>query len=211
MSRIRSIALGAVIAIVAILAGALVARTLMRTGAPQPAALASGTLLEPARPLPAPLQFIDQDGAPFDGSRLQGRWSFMFFGFTSCPDVCPMTLGTLAQTEKLLADLPEAQRPQVILVSVDPQRDTPDQLSSYVRFFSPSFVGITAPQEQVNEFARQMGAVVAISPLEGGGYTVDHSAAIFLVDPSGEMRALFSAPHTAEQLAADYRTLVAGG
>lgn len=206
MSRTRSIALGAVVAIVALLAGALISHVLLQSSDTQPA-LVSGTLLEPARPLP-PLEFIDQARQPFDAGRLQGRWTLMFFGFTSCPDVCPTTLATLAQTEKLLGDLPGAQRPQVVFVSVDPQRDTPEQLASYVQFFDPGFVGITATQERIERFTREMGVVVAITPLEGGGYTVDHSAAIFLVDPNGAMRALFSAPHSAQQLAADYRKVV---
>ncbi len=215
MSRIQPIALAIAVAIVAIVAGMLLSRALMQPVAPaQP--LASGTLLDPPRALPAMPEapeggFVDQDQQPFDSERLQERWSLMFFGFTSCPDICPMTLGMLAQTEKLLADLPAAQRPQVILVSVDAQRDTPAQLSSYVKFFSPSFTGITAPQDVIEDFARQMGVVVAITPLEGGGYTVDHSASIFLVDPQGAMRALFSAPHTAAQLAEDYRRVIAAG
>ena len=175
--------------------------------------------------------FVDQDRRAFGLERLEGRWSLMFFGFTNCPDICPMTLGMLAQAEKQLMDLPPAQRPQVILVSVDARRDTPEQLASYVRFFGPSFTGITAPQEFVEDFARRMGVVVAITPIAGGemqdgefqkdgmhgedesghgdNYTVDHSASIFLIDPRGAMRALFSASHTADAIAADYRRVVA--
>ncbi|WP_066920985.1 SCO family protein [Steroidobacter denitrificans] len=169
--------------------------------------------------------FVDQDRQTFDLERLEGHWSLMFFGFTNCPDICPMTLGTLAQTEKQLMDLPPAQRPQVILVSVDARRDTPEQLATYVKFFSPSFTGITAPQEIVEEFARRMGVVVAIAPIGSGGiqadgtpgdssgnhdsYTVDHSTSIFLIDPHGAMRALFSPAHSAAAIAADYRRVIA--
>ena len=96
----------------------------------------------------------------------------------------------LAQARKALADLPPAQRPQIVLVSVDPQRDTPEQLASYVRFFSPSFTGVTGTQDAIDEFTRALGVPVAISALENGDYTVDHSAAIFLIDPHGAMRAL---------------------
>jgi cytochrome oxidase Cu insertion factor (SCO1/SenC/PrrC family) len=214
----------------------------------------------PASAAPA-AGFIDQDRQAFGLDRLEGRWSLMFFGFTNCPDICPMTLGTLAQAEKQLEDLPQAQRPQVILVSVDARRDTPERLASYVRFFGPSFTGITAPQEIVEDFARQMGVVVAITPIapsstqasstqasatqanetqanetqanetqanetqdsemqdgqtqpegesnHGDNYTVDHSASIFLIDPRGTMRALFSPSHTAEAIAADYRRVIA--
>jgi protein SCO1/2 len=205
MSRIRSIALGAVVAIVALGAGLLLSRALLAPTT-QPNVLATGTLLTPARPLPS-MAFTDQDGAKFDDARLQGRWSLMFFGFTSCPDVCPATLTLLAQVEKQLADLPAERRPQIVLVSVDPQRDTPEQLAKYVRFFSPTFIGIRAEEPQIDEFTRNLGVPVARTPTGDGGYTVDHSGSIFAIDPSGRMRALFSPPHDAAALAADLRRL----
>lgn len=207
MSRNQSIALAAVVAIVALGAGALLSRAMLqREGSGSAIATAVATVVEPSRPLPE-MGFVDQADAPFGNDRLRGHWSLMFFGFTSCPDVCPATLGMLAQTEKMLADLPQAQRPHVILVSVDPKRDTPEKLAAYVKFFSPSFTGITAPQEKVDAFTRQLGVPVAFTPVEGG-YMVDHSAAIFLIDPEGAMRALFSAPHTPKLIAEDYRRIV---
>jgi protein SCO1 len=205
MSRFQSLALAIVVGIVAVVAGMLLSRQLMPGSA---VALASGTLLEPARPLPA-IDFVDQHGAAFGPERLRGRWSLMFFGFTSCPDICPATLAVLAQVEKLLADLPADRRPQIVLVSVDPKRDKPEQLAAYVKFFSPSFTGITGTQDAVDEFTRQMGVPIAITQLDGGGYTVDHSASIFLINPAGEMRALFSTPHTPKLIADDYRAVVA--
>jgi protein SCO1 len=208
MSRNQSIALAVVVAIVAVTAGMLASRALLeRAESTQQPALATGTALNPPRPLPA-LDFIDQDGQPFGAERLQGRWSLLFFGFTSCPDVCPTTLAMLAQVEKRLADLPQTQRPQVILVSVDPQRDTPAQLAAYVKFFSPSFTGITATQSVVDEFTRQMGVPVAITKLPEGGYTVDHSASIFLVNPQGALQALFSPPHSPQPIIDDYQRIV---
>jgi len=206
MTRTRSIALAALVAIVAIAAGMLASRAVFEHAAPT--ALAAGTLLSPPRPLPQG-RFTDQDGAAFDPRRLRGHWSLMFFGFTSCPDVCPTTLAMLAQVRKSLADLPQAQRPQVILVSVDPRRDTPQRLAAYVRYFDPAFLGITTGDQQaLEEFARQMGVVVSVSELPDGNYTVDHSAAVFLVDPQAALRALFSPPHSAQLIAADYRHIV---
>jgi protein SCO1/2 len=206
MTRIKSIGLAALVAIVAIAAGMLLSRTLLnRAGAPT---LAKATLLEPSRPLPA-MAFVDEQGQPFGPERLRGHWSILFFGFTHCPDVCPMTLALLAQVEKNLTDLPAEQRPRIILVSVDPQRDTPEQLAKYVKSFSPTFTGITGEQEAIHEFALKMGVPVAISPLPGGNYTVDHSAAIFIVDPSGALRALSSTPHAVPLIAEDYRSVVA--
>jgi protein SCO1/2 len=170
--------------------------------------LAKATLIEPARPLP-PMAFIDQQGQPFGLEQLRGHWSILFFGFTSCPDVCPTTLALLAQVEKKLADLPAEQRPHIVLVSVDPQRDTPERLARYVKSFSPTFTGITGEPAAMQEFALKMGVPVAISEQAGGNYTVDHSAAIFVVDPNGALRALSSTPHEVPVIAEDYRSLVA--
>jgi protein SCO1/2 len=200
----------AIVAIVAALGGALVARNVL-TGRPAVTqeAMTAGTLLQPPRPI-SRLALIDHDGQPFDLSRLQNRWSLLFFGFTNCPDVCPATLTVLTQVERKLQDLPEAQRPQIVLVSVDPERDTPEHLKRYVSHFSPAFIGITGSTEAVEDFTRVMMVPVAIHHLPNGGYTVDHSAAIFLIDPNGAMHALFSTPHDASKIAADYRLLVSG-
>jgi protein SCO1/2 len=206
MSRAKSIGLAALVAIVAIAAGMLLSRALLdRSGGPT---LAKATLLDPARPLP-PLAFTDQDGQPFGLEQLRGHWSILFFGFTSCPDICPTTLALLAQVEKKLADLPAEQRPHIVLVSVDPRRDTPERLAQYVKSFSPTFTGITSDQAAVQEFALKMGVPVAISEQAGGSYTVDHSAAIFIVDPSGALRALSSTPHEVPIIAEDFRSIVA--
>lgn len=206
MTRNQSIGLAAVVAIVAIAGGMLLSRVLLdRTGGPT---LAKATLLEPARPLP-PMSFVDERGQPFGPERLHGHWSILFFGFTHCPDVCPTTLALLAQVEKQLTDLPTEQRPQIILMSVDPERDTPEQLAKYVKTFSPTFTGVTGDQAAMHEFALKLGVPVAITELPSGGYTVDHSAAIFVIDPSGSMRALSSTPHEVSIIASDYRSIVA--
>lgn len=203
----RQIVTAALLAIVALAAGMLLARALM-PGAPAQLELAQATVLEPPRPLPQ-FELIDQHGKPFGPERLRGHWSLLFFGFTNCPDVCPMTLSVLAQAEKQLADLPADQRPRVVLVSVDPKRDTPAKLDTYVRFFSPDFLGVTGTQEAMDRFTQDMGVPVAISPISEDHYNVDHSAAIFLIEPEGALRALYSTPHTPETIAADYRRIVA--
>lgn len=197
----------AIIAIVAAVGGALVARSVTKnTGVPQ-AAMSAGTLLQPPRPVTS-VNLVDQDGKTFDATRLKNQWTLLFFGFTNCPDVCPATLTILAQVEKKLQHLPPSQQPQIVLVSVDPQRDTPEQLKKYVSFFSPTFLGLTGSSENIEALTGAMMVPVAIQKLPNGGYTVDHSAAIFLIDPSGAMHALFSTPHDAAKIAADYRRIV---
>lgn len=210
MPRNQSIIVATIVAIVAIASGMLLARSVLTGGASTQLGLTKATFIDPARPLPE-FRLTDQNGAEFTPSRLEGRWSLMFFGFTHCPDVCPTTLGMLAQVEKQLADLPQSERPQIVLVSVDPKRDTPAQLAPYVKFFSPSFTGVTGSQAAIDDFTRALGVPVAMTPTSNGDYTVDHSAAIFLIDPDGAMRALFSTPHVSQEIAQDYRRIVDAG
>lgn len=192
------------IAIVSALAGLWMAASLRAPDAPT---LQTGTLLEPARGLPE-FSLLSGAGQPFTKAQLQGRWSLLFFGFTNCPDVCPTTLALLAQTHTALADLAPTLRPQVVFVSVDPKRDSPAQVARYTGFFNPEFIGVTGEQKQVDALTHALGLPVMIQPLENGAYTVDHSSAVLLIDPSARLRALFSAPHTQSALAADIRRIV---
>ena len=210
MSRTQSIALAAVVAIVAVTSGILSACWLLKHQAGAQPAVTTATLLVPPRPLP-PLALVDQNNQPFGADRLRGGWSFVFFGFTSCPDVCPVTMSALAQTRKLLADLPEPSRPRVVMISVDPERDTPERLAAYVKGFDPAFVGATGTKPAIDELAQRMGVLVATRPLDGDAYTVDHTTSLFLVGPDGALRALFSAPHEPDKIAADYRRIAAAG
>ncbi len=206
-TRTQTIALAIGIGILSIVVGALSAHWLLRQKNDSPVELTSGTAISPPRPLPA-MQFVDQAQRPFNVDRLKGHWTFMFFGFTNCPDVCPTTLALLAQTKKQLADLPQEQQPQVVFVSVDPERDTPERIASYVRFFDPQFTGITAAPQQIQAFTTSMGVPVAINKAADGTYTVDHSGAVFVIDPNGNWHALFSPPLQAKLIAADYRRLI---
>jgi protein SCO1/2 len=210
MSRTQSIALAAIVAIVAVAAGIASARWLLaHQGAMNPVT-ATATLILPPRPVP-PFTLVDQDNRPFDAQRLRDGWSFVFFGFTSCPDVCPVTMTALAQTRKLLADLPEPTRPRVVMISVDPERDTPERLGTYLKAFDPAFVGATGAKSTIDELAQRMGVMAAKRALDGENYTVDHTTSLFLVGPDGTLRALFSAPHEPQKIADDYRRIVAAG
>jgi protein SCO1/2 len=195
-----------VLAGVAVLLG-FGAALLWRYSSPQ-IQLATGTYLAPARAVPD-FSLIDQRGAPFEPSNLDGHWSLVFFGYTNCPDFCPATLVTLAAMEKNLR-AKGAAPPQVVFVSVDAQRDTPQQLAKYVPYFDPTFIGVTASDQPTLEtWARKLGVAVALVPSAGGGYTVDHSDAIFVVDPAGKIAAILTGPFTADTLQADFDRIVA--
>lgn len=171
--------------------------------------LAGGTLLTPRQSLPD-FSLIDTQGQSFGPANLRGHWTMMFFGYTNCPDFCPATLTTLAALQKRLrAD--NATRPQVIFVSVDAKRDTPAQLARYVPYFDPEFIGLTAAdQPAIQAIAKQWGVPVMVQPAQDGNYTVDHSSAIFVLDPAGRLAAILSGPFTVDELQSDLRRIVSG-
>ena len=194
-------------AVAGALAGVAAGFVLTRTEPAMPA-LERATLFEASRPLPA-IALQDQSERAFDRGRMRGHWTLLFFGFTNCPDVCPTTLATLAEARRQLADLPPGEIPDVVLATVDPARDTPATLARYVAHFDPSFTGITGSPESIEAFTRDLGVAVMIgAPAADGSYTVDHSAAVFLIDPAAEFTALFSTPHDAATIARDYRRIV---
>lgn len=201
-------ATAAAVIVAGALAGVATAFVFMRAQ-PAPPVLERATLFEAARPLPA-IALQDQTDQAFDLARMRGHWTLLFFGFTNCPDVCPTTLATLAGARRQLADLPPEELPEVVLVTVDPARDTPAVLARYVAHFDPSFTGVTGNQGAIDVLVRDLGVAVMIGvPAADGSYTVDHSAAVFLIDPDAAYAALFGAPHDAGTIARDYRRIVA--
>jgi protein SCO1/2 len=198
------------LAAVALLAG-IIANWLLNppSSQNQPLKLENATALpSQARPLP-PFTLLDQDGQPFGNERLQGHWSFMFFGYTHCPDICPTTLATLNQTMERITQLGDAEKTQVVFVSVDPERDVQDTLKSYVKFFNPEFIGLTGTQEAISGLTKNLGIlhIKTANPNDPDSYLMDHSASVLLIGPDGDLRALFGAPHQAEKIAEDYHKL----
>jgi protein SCO1/2 len=184
--------------VVAMLAGFFVAQR-SANSVPQ---LTSGTWFPQPRPI-EDFTLTDEASQPFTLKDLQGRPTLVFFGFTHCPDVCPTTLAKLAQIAKGAA-VPGLR---VLLVSVDPARDKPEQLQQYVHAFDPSFKGVTGEQAQIERIAKQFGVAIARVDLAGGEYTVDHSAAVFLLDTQGRRVAVFTPPFEIQPMAADLRSV----
>jgi len=172
---------------------------------PQPPQLKQGTLL-PSAKLIADFQLTDHNGKPFTRENLKGKWSFAFFGYTHCPDVCPTTLSMLAQVMKKLGkDSTLDTLPQVIFVSVDPERDTPELLAKFTPYFNPDFIGVTGDPQQLLLLTRQLGIMYGKTPGDNAdNYLVDHSASIILFDPDGNFLALFGAPHDPDLIAQEF-------
>ena len=142
-----------------------------------------------------PFELTDHQGKAFTNNELRGKWSWVFFGYTSCPDVCPVTLQEL---NFIYDDLKAIADNQVLLVSVDPQRDSQEKLAKYIAYFNPEFKALRADHGVLFPFARNMGLMYAITEHDHEGddgkadsYLVDHSASIVLINPEGKIAAIF--------------------
>jgi protein SCO1/2 len=192
------------IAAAAAVAGMYLARILSQ---PEVAQLESGTAL----PTPAPLaafSLVDTRGAAITPAELRGRPTLVFFGFTYCPDVCPTTLAMLATVQKQLA--PEYERMgglKVALITVDPQRDTPGQLGKYISSFGGDLIGLTGSPPEIVKAQKSFGVASSRVELAGGGYTMDHSATVFVLDAQARRVAVFTPPLRSEALLRDLRKL----
>lgn len=193
----------AIVLSIAVAAGAFVA---LRVSTPEQPRVAL-VFPEPA-PIPA-FALVDQHGAPADGAVFEGHWNLVFFGFTHCPDVCPMTLQVLAAAQQQLSEQGQAPLPRIVLVSVDPERDTPEAMSGYVSHFGTGSIGLTGDLSQIRALADGLGIFFEKREGEGDNYGVDHSAAVLVIDPQGRLHGLFGAPHRAEDYVHDLPILMA--
>lgn len=165
--------------------------------------LETGTLLTPAREV-ASFQLLDQSNQAFGNDQLRGKYSLLFFGFTSCPDVCPTTLATLARAHAQLArdDL------QVVFISVDPETDTPAVITQYLALFDSTFIGLSGERDAINALSKNIGiSHMRMATGDDDGYTMNHTSSVILLDRQGAMRAVFSAPIGATTLAADLNNI----
>jgi len=157
----------------------------------------------------APFVLTADDGRPFGREGFAGHWSLVFFGYTACPDLCPATLALLAQVDHKLSDLPASDKPHIVMITVDPERDDAAKLGAYVHFFGPSFQGLTGAPSAISDAAGAFGVPYRRGSESDGGYTVDHSAAVYLVDPDARLCALFMPPLQPALVASDYRAIIA--
>jgi protein SCO1 len=149
---------------------------------------------------------VDQNGKPFTDENLKGKWNLVFFGYTHCPDVCPTTLNDLSLAlEQLGAKKSEVG---IVFISVDPDRDTPAVLKSYVEAFGGPIEGLTGPDDAVAKAAQDYKVYYAKHPRSDGGYDMDHSALIYIMDPQGRFTATFTPDDTPDTMAARLKKLV---
>ena len=156
-----------------------------------------------------PFTLVDQDGKPVDQSVLNGKWSVVFFGYTFCPDVCPTTLTTLGQTMTLLG--PQAKDVQVVFVTIDPARDTPAALKTYLtsRVFPKNIIGLTGTPAQIARIAKGY-KVYYQQEGTGAGYSMDHSTALYVMGPDGQFRTVIADGLTPQQDAQQLTSAMSG-
>jgi len=155
-------------------------------------------LLPRERALPS-FELVDQSGQPFTAQALRGRWHILFFGFTTCPDICPTTLSDM---RRLFSQLTPAarERLQLILVTADPARDTPEQLKTYLSYYRSDFAGVTGEMDQLQRLSKALGLPFVPASQTEGDYSVAHSSNLALVAPDGTLRGHIRAPLKLEGL-----------
>ena len=167
-----------------------------------------GSIISPARKIAVPALTKD-DGSAFVLDDLKGQWHLLFFGYTHCPDVCPVTMGVAAQAKKI-AEANNHIFPQVVFISVDPERDKVEMLADYVQYFDKDFFGVTGDSDLIKALTLQLSVVYMKMAAEEGSkdYLVDHSSALLLLNPEGKLVAFLNPPHDPKTILKDFRTVV---
>lgn len=196
------------VALVAVILGLTVNKVLNGRSEGNPTELidAGIILLPQSRTVPA-LEMTDENGQTLQMDELKGKWSLLFFGYTFCPDICPTTLAQLRQVK---SELPKeaVERLQVVLVSVDPNRDTPAQLKQYLGYFDKDFRGVTGSLDNLQKLANAVSIPFIPADTSKPNYTVDHSGNLALLGPDGKQRGFIRAPFNNQKLVAQLPGLV---
>lgn len=154
-------------------------------------------------------QLTDHRGEPFTLKNLAGKWTLLFFGFTHCPDVCPTALAAAAKMYRGL-DPDERERLQIVLVSLDPERDTPAELAKYVPYFNPDFIGASGDKYVLLKLATELNVAFNRVELDSGDYTIDHSGNMVLINPYGHYHGFFRPPFEDGNMRLTWRSIDAG-
>ena len=161
-------------------------------------------LYDEPRPINA-FSLTDEQGEPVDESMLRGQWTLAFLGFTNCPDICPTTMATLARANERISD--RATDPRFLMISADPERDTPEALSRYVTFFGDDFRGLTGDKETLRQLASDLNATFNHRENADGEAVVEHSAHLAIISPNGRLAGLIQKPFDAKTVASTYEAI----
>ena len=177
-----------------------------RVLAPNEMAANGAIMLDTPREI-APFELVSDNGQPFTNADLEGKWTLLFPGYTFCPDICPVTMAMLANTYELLDEKPKRNL-QVVLLTVDPYRDTPERLQQYADYFNPDFRGVTGAMSDLINLGLQLNIAFSVTNPETAGenYLVDHSGNIVLINPNGHYHGFFKPPFDPGRLKLTYQS-----
>lgn len=155
--------------------------------------------------IPALFALLDQNRNSFSNRNFEGKWTFLYFGYTYCPDICPTTLQILRQVH---ADIKNRKDDiQFVFVTVDPERDTPEHLQQYVPFFDPELIGVTGDLSEISRLANSLGVIFGKLSVDKKNYLMGHSGAVLLINPMGHMQGIFGEPHFANDIVNDFAAI----
>jgi protein SCO1/2 len=180
-------------------------------GTSQAVELKSGTLFPVAREIHPFNLLTAPAGQSFSNENLKGHWSMLFFGFTHCAMLCPTTLTSLNQSYQKLQAAKVAQLPQVVFISIDPERDSLKDINDYVKMFNKNFTGATGTKQQLDKLTKEFSILymkITTDNSQKNNYQIDHSGTVLLINPQGQLQALFSPPIDAKALADDYQKVM---
>lgn len=201
LSKGRTLILSIIGILLAVVIGVLAGSYLTDTKDQSQAIRDAGIIILPkSRELPA-LQLASTTGQHINTQALTGTWSLIFFGYTFCPDICPTTLAELRQLKKLLPEEVKSKL-QVLMVSVDPNRDSTEQLQLYLHYFDPEFIGLTGELSDIQTFSNALSIPFIPGDTSKPRYTVDHSGNLAIISPDGRQHGFIRAPLDIEKLAA---------
>ena len=178
------------------------------------------TVFPDPKPIPH-FSLLDQNGKAFTRDNLNGKWSLIAFGYTNCPDVCPQLLRTFNRIDGLMTGAAFEYPPQFLFVGIDPKRDTVDQMGGFLSHFNQKIIGLTGDSQQIKVLTKDLGIMSkrndidklypnmrSIKQPSEDSYLIDHTSAILIVNPNGDVHALTSPPHSGDVIARDYRNIV---
>ena len=177
--------------------------SLMAEAEPSVQPSGTATVLHPAKPL-IPFSLMDTEGNPFTQASMQGQWSLLFFGYATCPGICPTTLKVL---QKVWIDPVLDQKLQFIFVSLNPNEDTPEKLKAFLAGFNPHFRGLTGNAKQIEALSKACSIYSWQDP-KATQLMIDHSATLLLINTQGAIKALFSPPHESATLLTELKALI---
>jgi len=169
-----------------------------------------GTFLDKPREVVA-FSIAGTDNQPFDNQKLKGHWTYIFFGFTNCGYLCPTTMAELGKMYRLIENKGSEPMPEVVMISIDPEKDSLVKLGQYVKSFDRHFLGARGDEKTVSALSSSFGVTfekLASKTKDASQYDFQHSGTILLINPQGKLQAFFTMPHQAKLLADDYLLLI---